>query len=520
MRRGFINASRRVLHCISLARLIGPRWGRHAKATDLGHQPRGRSAMSINQFNKALFSSIILSSLIPVIASSRNWNETPQQAANEYGYISDRRGNHEYVTIKWVAAPIFNKESPTYSLLEQYVVISVVHAHYQPNGTASFDNVSTLEARGADGKLLTLIPKDALPPAAASLITYWETQARQSQGQVGSGTRFFVFDAGTVRACEKGKLFIPLDGETYTWNTPFPGCAPQQAAPEKLLCRGLCPLSDDQVPAPAQPPSHPAQISMKATDWTLEHSPSPSQITTDWLLRHTRPSPDTRLSHPSPDPQRGWSLSLDSLLEAEPSRPVIRLPNLEVNTIAGLKFFSYLVTTASPLLTQGHYVKLVGGISARGDVDAFSYPLGSTPGWCRMYFQEVGDDPSSTESRYLYYRWWSRDTLVLHGGRFVQVIGLEPQFWLSVAWDPGDTSAVATAGFQQALANPQQIGVMCRGAYVDGGGDDYPRRALVEPTFSMFSFAVCDPFRGAPTSDLTDAPSAKQENQACAPLHH
>jgi hypothetical protein len=71
--------------------------------------------------------------------------------------------------------------------------------------------------------------------------------------------------------------------------------------------------SGDQVPAPPQPPSHPAQVSMKAADWTLEHSPSPSQITTDWLLRHTRPSPDTRLSHPSPDPQGAgrcrWILS-------------------------------------------------------------------------------------------------------------------------------------------------------------------------------------------------------------------
>ena len=180
--------------------------------------------MSINQFNKAILSAIIFSSLIPVSASSRNWNETPQQAADDYAYISDRRGNHEFVTIKWRAAPTVNKDSPTYNILEQYVVISVVHARFQPNGTASFDNISTLEARGADGKLLTLIPRDALPPTAAMLITYWETQAHQTQGQAGSGTKFFVFDAGTVRACEKGELFIPFDDETYTWKTPFPGC--------------------------------------------------------------------------------------------------------------------------------------------------------------------------------------------------------------------------------------------------------------------------------------------------------
>ena len=29
----------------------------------------------------------------------------------------------------------------------------------------------------------------------------------------------------------------------------------------------------DQVAAPPQPPSRPAQVSMKAADWTLKHSP-------------------------------------------------------------------------------------------------------------------------------------------------------------------------------------------------------------------------------------------------------
>jgi len=27
-----------------------------------------------------------------------------------------------------------------------------------------------------------------------------------------------------VRACSKGKLVIPLAGETYFYNTPIPGC--------------------------------------------------------------------------------------------------------------------------------------------------------------------------------------------------------------------------------------------------------------------------------------------------------
>jgi hypothetical protein len=204
-------------------------------------------------------------------------------------------------------------------------------------------------------------------------------------------------------------------------------------------------------------------------------------------------------------------LSLDSLLEVEPNIPLIKLPNLEVRPFPGIKFFSYLVTTASPILTQGHYVKMVGGISARGDVEVDLSRPGGHPGWCRMYFREIGDDPFSTEPRYLYYRWWSTDFLVLHSGHFVQVVGLEPEFWSNLTGERGDKSAAATAGFEEALANPQQIGIMCRGAHVAGDGDYYHPHALVEPTFSMFSFAVCDPF--------ADAPSAKQENEACAPPH-
>ena len=36
--------------------------------------------------------------------------------------------------------------------------------------------------------------------------------------------------------------------------------------------------SADQVPPPPQPPSHPAQVSMKADDWTLKQSPTCSGL--------------------------------------------------------------------------------------------------------------------------------------------------------------------------------------------------------------------------------------------------
>jgi hypothetical protein len=72
---------------------------------------------------------------------------------------------------------------------------------------------------------LTPVPRSALPPVAIGTLSTFEATFRQSIGRIGDGTKFFIFDAGTVRACEKGGISVPLAGETYTWETPFPGCS-------------------------------------------------------------------------------------------------------------------------------------------------------------------------------------------------------------------------------------------------------------------------------------------------------
>jgi hypothetical protein len=41
---------------------------------------------------------------------------------------------------------------------------------------------------------------------------------------MGKGMRMFVFEGGAIDACKKGQLSVPLASETYTWDTPFPGC--------------------------------------------------------------------------------------------------------------------------------------------------------------------------------------------------------------------------------------------------------------------------------------------------------
>jgi hypothetical protein len=121
---------------------------------------------------------------------------------------------------------------------------------------------------------------------------------------------------------------------------------------------------------------------------------------------------------------------------------------------------------------------------------------GSSPGMdCRMYLQKVSDDLSGQGQ---YDRWWSTKPLPRPSrlGNFVQFVGLEPEFWSTVTGERGDASGAATAGFQQALANPQRIGVMCDMEYVSHdpfAGDVIGFANAQDATFTMDSFAVCKP---------------------------
>jgi hypothetical protein len=231
-------------------------------------------------------------------------------------------------------------------------------------------------------------------------------------------------------------------------------------------------VSSNQVPAPTQPyPKHsyPAQVSMK--DWRFKVSP-------------LSPHDNLRRSH------GGWWLQFSLPQPTRKSQSAY-----------------FASATASPLLIQGWYVKVSGRAS----------PL--PPGMeCRMYFSGSPSDDLSSQ----YQLWLSTKPLIPGANRlgdFVQFVGLEPEFWSTATGEPenwsnfltgerGGASAAATAGFQQALANPQSIGIIC-GAYVRGdpfAGDSIPDPYAVLQ-FTMDSFAVCDPF----------APSAKQQNEACAP---
>ena len=185
--------------------------------------------MSIVELRKMNFIGAMLSCVVGFSssASSRLWKATPAQIAGDYASINHNRGNGDFVTIIWFASPMAAAGSQLATTFEKYVVIGVVHSHTnfnQPAAGIAFDDIKTLEVRDESGNLLTPVSENELPVASREGLAGYEAGYRRGFGPRGSGIRFFLFDAGTIRACEKGGISIPFDGETYTWETPFPGC--------------------------------------------------------------------------------------------------------------------------------------------------------------------------------------------------------------------------------------------------------------------------------------------------------
>jgi hypothetical protein len=182
--------------------------------------------MSIDRCLNVILPALMALGITTSSALPRPWKPTATQLASEYAQINDQRSNTEFVNIKWWAAATAASGTPLAGILEKYVLISVAHAHVkQPQGSISFDVIDSLEVRDSKDKLLTLVPRKELPPVAVGVLSTIEASFRQSLGRAGDGTQFFIFDAGAVRACDVGRLSVLYANETYTWDTPFPGCA-------------------------------------------------------------------------------------------------------------------------------------------------------------------------------------------------------------------------------------------------------------------------------------------------------
>lgn len=160
-------------------------------------------------------------------AYCRNWSKNPVNLAQDYTVITDNRGNGEIVLLIWLASPIV-PASPTSEagkeLLDKYIVLGVVHAHFAKDGTATFDNIDKLGARGGDGHPLAALSTDTMPPTIVGALAALQSAFGRSLGQLGQGTKWFVFDSGNTHPCTRGRLSVPFANEIYTYDTPIPGC--------------------------------------------------------------------------------------------------------------------------------------------------------------------------------------------------------------------------------------------------------------------------------------------------------
>ncbi len=162
-------------------------------------------------------------------ASARQWKATPQAQARDYATITDTRTG-EMTLLMWFVPEMIGPDTPGASvltpILRKYVLLVAVHGKLdKPTGTFVFDDVTDLHPTDQDGKPLTAVPRDLLPPTTTGLLAAVEAMYRQSIGNMGTRMKMFVFEAGNVDSCKKGELSLPFANDTYTWQTPVPGCA-------------------------------------------------------------------------------------------------------------------------------------------------------------------------------------------------------------------------------------------------------------------------------------------------------
>jgi len=181
---------------------------------------------------RLLLRSMLVAAMLSVIglspAASRIWKPSPEKLTSEYASIEDQRPNG-FVLIIWFVPSMLPPDSPGVqvltALLEKYVFIIAVHAELdKATGSMSFQDIDALQASDQMANQLIFVPRDNLPPTSIAMVAVLENFYRQSFGQMGKGMKMFVFEAGAVNSCKKGELSVPFAGETYTWETPFPGC--------------------------------------------------------------------------------------------------------------------------------------------------------------------------------------------------------------------------------------------------------------------------------------------------------
>jgi hypothetical protein len=173
----------------------------------------------------ALFSAIAVALASPIAA--RQWNPDTRGASLDYTQIVHTKPNGEIVLVWWAVPETFPGDANSKVLtdvLSRYVIIGVAHGHNGAGGV-SLDPVADLGIADQSSRQFSPLAANGAPAEVTQALATLQALARQSLGPLGTGVRWFAFDGSMIHSCTAGKISVPFAGETYTYDTPIPGCA-------------------------------------------------------------------------------------------------------------------------------------------------------------------------------------------------------------------------------------------------------------------------------------------------------
>jgi len=164
----------------------------------------------------------------PQPPSARQWRTTPQALATDYAHIIDQRSQREVVALIWLTPMVLPNDAASQlgrELLSQYLMLGIVHADVNLDGTFSFRKVPRLDIEANKSERRSAMDDTTLPPAIAGGLKAVQATFQQLLGPLGRGTQWFVFDGRDLPSCGQGGFVVPYDGVLYNYELPIPGCS-------------------------------------------------------------------------------------------------------------------------------------------------------------------------------------------------------------------------------------------------------------------------------------------------------
>ena len=170
---------------------------------------------------RALVSALLIA-LLATPAGARLGKPTPEQVTADYVTVTHNKGTEGRVILGWMTSLMVPSVAMK-QVLDKYVVVSIIHTRQAPGGPVTWDDVQGVQLSDGNGQPLKEVQTDAIPPMLVGLIA--ASDATMRQNSLGKGkVAWSVWEAGSIAACQKGRLVVNYDGEAYSFDTPLPGC--------------------------------------------------------------------------------------------------------------------------------------------------------------------------------------------------------------------------------------------------------------------------------------------------------